>query len=167
MNLLKKNDKCATQRRGLAGAVLGMMLLFHAVLSSAAGNEAQTYVGAEACKGCHEKEYTNFMTYAKKSSSFQSIERLKKELTPEEIQGCYYCHTTGFGRPGGFVSQEETPHLKDAGCEVCHGPGGIHVETSDPADIQGHLTAKDCEDCHTSERVKAFRYKPLVRGGAH
>jgi hypothetical protein len=26
---------------------------------------------------------------------------------------------------------------------------------------------KDCESCHISERVNAFRYKPLIHGGAH
>lgn len=125
------------------------------------------YVGSSACMACHEKEYKAFTAYAKKSSSFQSIERLRKELAEEEIRGCYSCHTTGFGKPGGFVSEEETPDLKNAGCEVCHGPGEFHVRTQSLSDIKGHLTEQDCEVCHTSERVKAFRYKPLIRGGAH
>jgi hypothetical protein len=125
------------------------------------------YVGSSACTACHEKEYKAFTAYAKKSSSFRSIERLRKELTEEEIRECYSCHTTGFGKPGGFVSEEETPDLKNAGCEVCHGPGEFHITTQSPADIKGRLTEQDCEVCHTSERVKAFRYKPLIRGGAH
>lgn len=125
------------------------------------------YVGSAACKSCHEKEYGSFVAYAKKSRSFQSIERVRKGLTKEEVEQCYSCHTTGYGKPGGFVSPEETPHLKDAGCEVCHGPGELHVKTQDPQYIDGHLTMKDCEVCHISERVKAFRYKPLIHGGAH
>jgi len=125
------------------------------------------YVGSTACKPCHQNEYRNFVTYARKSTSFRSIERLRKELKPKEIRGCYYCHTTGFGEPGGFISKEETPHLKNAGCEVCHGPGEFHVKTGNPEDIQGQLSLKDCEACHISERVKAFRYKPLIHGGAH
>jgi hypothetical protein len=36
------------------------------------------YVGSESCKKCHESEYKNFTTYAKKSTSFRSIERVKK-----------------------------------------------------------------------------------------
>ncbi|MEW6585619.1 MAG: cytochrome c family protein, partial [Nitrospirota bacterium] len=82
------------------------------------------YVGSEVCKGCHETEYKSFITYAKKATSFRSIERVKKALSGDEIKGCYACHTTGYGKPGGFVSPEKTPHLKNAGCEVCHGPGG-------------------------------------------
>jgi hypothetical protein len=129
--------------------------------------EIQIYVGAKACEPCHKKEYESFIKYAKKSDSFQSIQRVKKGLTEEEIKQCYFCHTTGYGKPGGFVSAEETPHLKNAGCEVCHGPGGLHVRTQRAQDIKNKLTMEDCEVCHTSERVKAFRYKPLIHGGAH
>ena len=136
---------------------------------SCADNQVRTpkYVGSDACKGCHENEYRSFITYAKKATSFKSIERVKKGLTKEELKVCYYCHTTGYGKLGGFISEEKTPHLKNAGCEVCHGPGEFHVRTKNRRDIKGHLTLKDCEICHTSERVKAFRYKPLIHGGAH
>ncbi|MDH4321896.1 MAG: cytochrome c family protein [Desulfobulbaceae bacterium] len=126
-----------------------------------------TYVGCLACQSCHPEEFRRFVTYAKKSRSFESIERLRHSLTEAEIERCYGCHTTGYGKPGGFVSIEATPHLKNAGCEVCHGPGGRHAATSDPAAIKRHLTKEDCEVCHTTERVAAFRFKPLIHGGAH
>jgi hypothetical protein len=125
------------------------------------------YVGSDACKECHESEYKNFMTYAKKSSSFKSIERVKKGLTEEQMKECYFCHTTGYRKQGGFISPEKTPHLKNAGCEVCHGPGEFHIRTKNPKYIKRHLTIKDCEVCHIPERVRAFRYKPLIHGGAH
>ncbi len=125
------------------------------------------FVGAEACRKCHKDEYDRFMTYARKSKSFDSIERVSRRLTAEEIKGCYQCHTTGYGKPGGFVSPETTPHLRIAGCEVCHGPGEYHVKTMDPKYIKRRMTLKDCEACHIEERVKAFRYKPLIHGGAH
>ena len=133
------------------------------------GNNTETpkYIGSEACKACHQKEYRSFIKYAKKSISFESIQRVKKGLTEEEIKKCYFCHTTGYGKPSGFVSLEETPHLKNAGCEVCHGPGELHVRTQRAQDVKMNLTMKDCEECHISERVKAFRYKPLIHGGAH
>ena len=125
------------------------------------------YVGSEACAECHPEEYTNFTRYAKKSQSFKAVETQQKHLTEEEIKKCYSCHTTGYGQPGGFINPELTPHLKNAGCEVCHGPCGTHVKTQDTATVKKHLTKKDCETCHISTRVKAFRYKPLVHGGAH
>jgi hypothetical protein len=92
---------------------------------------------------------------------------VRKGLTEEEVKGCYHCHTTGYGKPGGFVSPEKTPHLKNAGCEVCHGPGEFHIKTQNPREIKRHLTKEDCESCHTEERVRAFRYKPMIHGGAH
>jgi hypothetical protein len=41
------------------------------------------------------------------------------------------------------------------------------VKTRSRQHIKRVMTMEDCEICHTSERVKAFRYKPLIRGGAH
>jgi hypothetical protein len=151
---------------------LATILLVHSIINLSLGlaetkSRAPKYVGSDACKDCHKDEYKSFMTYARKSRSFESIERVKKGLTKEEIEGCYHCHTTGYGKPGGFISPEKTPHLKNAGCEVCHGPGEFHVKTGDPRDTKRHMTMEDCEPCHTAERVKAFRYKPLIHGGAH
>jgi hypothetical protein len=125
------------------------------------------YVGSEACQQCHEAEYESFSRYARKSHSFQSVQKMKKGLTPDEVKVCYACHTTGYGRQGGFISLEQTPELKDAGCEVCHGPGGRHSQTEDPDHVLGKLTIDICKKCHTEERVSAFRYRPLIHGGAH
>ena len=151
----------------LAPLILLLVLGAHLPSQGTEQNGAGVFVGSLACKECHPEEYDNFMSYAKKSESFRSIERQMKHLTPEEIRQCYPCHTTGYGRPGGFISIEETPHLKNAGCEVCHGPGEEHVRTGDPAAVIGSMSKKDCEVCHISERVKAFKYKPLIHGGAH
>ena len=153
--------------RLLLPVLFTLLILSPTSIFSESNNQSRTYVGSQACKVCHGKEYTSFMKYAKKSKSYESIERVKKGLTAEEIKGCYFCHTTGYGKPSGFVSVEKTPHLKNAGCEVCHGPGGLHIRTNAPTDIKRRLTMEDCEVCHTSERVKAFRYKPLIHGGAH
>ncbi|MEW6053290.1 MAG: cytochrome c family protein [Nitrospirota bacterium] len=157
-----------------AKKVTAAMVFFFAVvvmtnmpLYSAETRKVPLYVGSDRCKKCHEKEYNSFMQYAKKSRSYNSIERVKKGLTQEEIRGCYVCHTTGYGKPGGFVSLEKTPHLKNTGCEACHGPAEFHVKTSDPDYIKRKMTLNDCEICHISERVKAFNYKPLIHGGAH
>jgi hypothetical protein len=147
--------------------ILFLTSLTNVSLSLAETKRSSVYVGSLACKSCHEEEYKSFMTYARKSNSFRSIERVRKGLTEEEVKGCYHCHTTGYGKPGGFVSPEKTPHLKNAGCEVCHGPGEFHIKTQNPRYIKSHLTKEDCEACHTEERVKAFRYKPMIHGGAH
>jgi hypothetical protein len=157
----------SSTRRAFFSLLLSFFLLLISKPPCGAASETSRYVGSLACKTCHQGEYGSFINYAKKSRSFEAIERVRKGLTEEEIRGCYFCHTTGYGRPGGFISPEKTPDLKNAGCEVCHGPGGSHVRTKSRRDIRTHLTMKDCEVCHTSERVKAFRFKPLIHGGAH
>jgi hypothetical protein len=161
-------DKCRRVMRYVFPLLVLSFVLFSETPSAfAQSKRTPSYVGSDVCRGCHEQEYNSFMKYAKKSKSFNSIERVKKGLTEGEVKGCYVCHTTGYGKPGGFISVEKTPHLKNAGCEVCHGPGEFHVKTMNRQDIKRRMTLKDCEVCHTSERVQAFRYKPMIHGGAH
>jgi mono/diheme cytochrome c family protein len=117
---------------------------------------------------CHPEEFENFKTYAKKAKSAESIQVMASDLKKEELEGCYACHTTGYGEPSGFKSYEETPELGDAGCEVCHGPGSEHVDMGgDPSLIKADLSLKDCTGCHNEERVRSFDFKPLLYGGAH
>ncbi len=129
--------------------------------------EEKVYVGSTVCKDCHDKEYDNYLKFAKKAHSFQSIKKMEKKLSPEEYRTCFECHTTGYGVKGGFVSEEQTPELKNAGCEVCHGPGSLHVESEDPDDIVREVTMEKCTTCHNKNRVNAFDFKPLLYGGAH
>lgn len=164
-----------SNKRKVEGIMKAKVLIGSAIFSifisavQCSGETLKTpiYVGSAACKDCHPKEYRSFNAHAKKSNSFKSIERLSAELSQEEVKQCYSCHTTGYGRPGGFVSIEKTPHLKDAGCEVCHGPGSLHVKTKAPRDIKRHISPEKCSECHISDRINAFRYKPMIHGGAH
>ncbi len=126
-----------------------------------------TYVGTDACADCHEEQYANFKKYAKKAKSDKSIKVMAPKLTAAELQGCYGCHTTGYGKPGGFESFEKTPHLSDAGCEVCHGPGSEHVDSGGDPSLIGSPTMEECLVCHNEERVANFGFRPLLYGGAH
>ena len=134
-------------------------------VSSAA--DEPVYVGTEACGECHPDHFEAFTKHSKKAKSFTSVQRMAAKLTPAELKGCYGCHTTGYGKSGGFRSEHETPHLKDAGCEVCHGPGSLHAESEDPEDLSTVIDVEACMTCHNSERVAAFSFKPLLYGGAH
>lgn len=139
------------------------------VITMAGSSFAQdvTFVGSQACRDCHEKEYASYMQYSKKAKSFSSVKKMEKKLTPEEYASCFECHTTGYGQKGGFVSETRTPELKDAGCEVCHGPGSLHAESGDPDQIQRQVSIELCNSCHDSSRIEAFKYTPLIFGGAH
>ena len=68
---------------------------------------------------------------------------------------------------GGFKSIESTPDLADVGCETCHGPGSEHAETQDPQSITRKPAVATCTECHNSERIQDFKFKPLMFSGAH
>jgi mono/diheme cytochrome c family protein len=143
------------------------VVVFLMMTSTVRSNSGQ-YVGSEACADCHESEYENYKKFSKKAKSGHSVKVMANDLTKAELEECFVCHATGFGKPGGFVSFEATPELADAGCEVCHGPGYDHVESGGDSElIQGKLQVSDCEHCHNPERVAAFDFKPLLYGGAH
>ncbi len=155
----------------LSGLVLfGWISAAGAADSSAAKPAPSTgfrYVGSQKCASCHEEIYKRFIKYSPKSRSYRSIRRMERGLTPQEKQHCYDCHTTGHGRPGGFVSLAKTPYLKDIGCESCHGPGSGHVKSEDKKQIRRRVPESICRKCHVSARIKAFKHVPLTFGGAH
>ncbi|UZP65998.1 cytochrome c family protein [Desulfovibrio mangrovi] len=150
------------------GRLLLVLFLCSGVLCAANSLAlAQEYVGTKACADCHEGQYARFMEHSKKAHSWKSISVMASDLTAEEKEGCYECHTTGYGK-GGFISYEKTPHLADVGCETCHGPGGEHVESGgDPETIRKTPELADCESCHNESRIGAFDFRPLIHSGAH
>lgn len=126
-----------------------------------------SYAGSKACSQCHETQHANFSKYSKKAHSWQSVAVMKPKLKEHELKQCYECHTTGYGKPGGFVSIEATPQLADVGCETCHGPGAEHAASGDPRHITRRPTTQTCTQCHNPQRVEDFRFKPLIFSGAH
>jgi hypothetical protein len=45
------------------------------------------------------------------------------------------CHTVGFHYKTGYVDEKTTKHLRDVGCESCHGPGSGHVAAPNRKDL--------------------------------
>ena len=91
------------------------------------------YISAKKCKKCHLKQYKSWKK-TKMAASFENLKpgvnadaKKKAGLDPDKDYtadpDCLKCHTTGYGRPGGFVSLEKTPDLINVQCETCHGPG--------------------------------------------
>ncbi|MBW8040480.1 MAG: hypothetical protein FVQ85_10810 [Planctomycetes bacterium] len=102
------------------------------------------YTGTESCKDCHQYEYDKWSTQSH-AHAYETLKSVDSELDPE----CVVCHVVGLKYESGFVSEEETGHLKDVGCEICHGPGSAHNETMGKAETTGPKL--DCTDCHTPE----------------
>jgi hypothetical protein len=151
--------------------VVVAVFLFAGALSAprvaAESTQGATFIGSAACNDCHPDQYERFKKFSKKARSWHSVEVMRSNLTSEELATCFECHTTGYGEPGGFVSAEETPELAHVGCETCHGPGSVHAEFGDAADITLEPSMEDCLACHNEQRVEAFNFKPLIYSGAH
>jgi hypothetical protein len=119
--------------------------------SQASGTSAQKateeprYVGMERCKECHPEDVKTYSEW-KYSRNFRILEMRGKEHDPK----CVACHTTGYGQPGGFVSVEETPHMKNVQCESCHGPASLHIKAPTVEEHQRTLSIPKnvCTTCH-------------------
>jgi len=114
--------------------ISGILFLASPVFAQDA--EHPDFAGVKSCKRCHRKVYKSW----KKSKMSQAFEILKpgnraeikkkagldpqKDYTKDE--NCLPCHTTGYGKTGGFVSLEKTPSMKGISCEACHGPGKLY-----------------------------------------
>ena len=134
-------------------AVISSMLLVLWVLLIRSSNifaEGQaTYVGVDKCKECHPNEFKQFDDNFAYTKTWKIIKMRGKISDPK----CLKCHSTGFGKPGGFVSEEATPNLEGKQCEVCHGPGSMHV--GNPADqviragMKNYVSENNvCIQCH-------------------
>ena len=114
--------------------VLGAFTVLVLVLVFAHAGHSAEYVGAKKCKACHMKQYKAWKKTTM-STSFENLkpgvkadEKKKAGLNPDKDYtsdaDCLRCHTTGYGKPNGFVSLGKTPKLINVQCEECHGPGG-------------------------------------------
>jgi hypothetical protein len=102
------------------------------------------YAGSESCKACHEYEYGKWGRNAH-AHAYATLEREGSQFDPE----CAICHVVGMDYESGFISEQKTGHLKNVGCENCHGPGSEHIKTGG---IVGFTDTKSaCIDCHTPE----------------
>jgi peroxiredoxin len=83
------------------------------------------YVGSAACESCHAAE---FATWAADPHA-RAVSTLEQKGKAADAD-CLRCHSTGFGRSGGFPSGAAAgahTDLARVGCESCHGPGGERV----------------------------------------
>lgn len=84
------------------------------------------YVGSDACKSCHPAEFDKW-SQSPHSHAYETLEKKATRPSNRQFDGeCLICHTTGMEFKTGFVNAKETPHLKNNGCENCHGPGSAH-----------------------------------------
>jgi len=109
--------------------------------------EGLKYTGSRACQNCHEYEYKKWSSRVH-AHAYATLEKVGSQYDPE----CVVCHVVGMKYESGFVSGERSGHLKNVGCENCHGAGSEHIESAGEVRIQmPKSVCTDCTDCHTPE----------------
>ncbi len=116
-------------------------------------DEGLSYVGSDSCKEvCHSDIYDKWSSLAH-ADAYATLVDVNSHFDPE----CVVCHVVGLEHESGFLTVEQTPKMKDVGCENCHGPGSKHIEN--PLEIKTGDPKSACEDCHTPEHSAEFGSK--------
>lgn len=168
---------------------MGFLILLLPILAPAA---AAQYVGETRCKVCHMPQSKSWKP-TKMANSFDLLkpgvaaeQKKAKKLDPTrdytKDATCLPCHTTGYGKPGGFVSVEKTPNLVGVQCEVCHGAGQGYLkpnlmslqnkEYKRAQLVAAGLVVPDealCKTCHNpkSPFYQPFDYAKRKAAGVH
>ncbi len=111
-----------------------------------------TYVEGKKCKTCHIKVF-NAQAETAHAKSFENLVDAGEATNAE----CLPCHTTGYGKTGGFVDAESTEDLAGTTCQACHGPGSAHIEKGLSKEQRREAiqkTPKDaCTKCHKTHEA--------------
>lgn len=117
------------------------------------------YVGGEECVYCHQPAVA-FWKGTKHAKAWGTLAAGHKQWNRD----CVGCHATGWLEPGGSVFAT-IDKLEDVQCEVCHGPGSLHVDADGKrADtLVRKPPASSCGRCHTPEHSDTFQYEAYLR----
>ena len=176
--------------RRLSNAVTLIVLLWGMsqlpVLAKAA------YVGASRCRACHLAQFKSWEV-TRMARSFALLQpgvaaeaKRAHNLDPNKDytsdRNCIYCHVTGYGEQGGFVSLAKTPNLVGVQCEACHGPGSDYLKPQFMSLQNREYKRRDlvaagmivpsaevCKKCHNpkSPFYRDFDYETRKRQGTH
>jgi hypothetical protein len=134
--------------------------LFFASLAAKRKNKnSKVFATETTCAGCHPDEH-KVWSESRHGRAYNTLVKVNKSFDPE----CLICHTVGFDKPGGFVSEIDTPNLKNVQCEVCHGSGIKHAESPQPG--FGKKAKDACKMCHVKNHSPKFNfndYWPKIR----
>lgn len=113
-------------------------------------------LGADACTGCHKKEYTGWLS----TKHRQSMADLKKEGNDQKVS-CVKCHGT---LTDGKAADALSSYVGGVQCEVCHGSGEAHVKAKGgkgnilalTSDSLSCVVGPLCTSCHDTENDPDF-----------
>jgi 2',3'-cyclic-nucleotide 2'-phosphodiesterase (5'-nucleotidase family) len=112
------------------------------------------YAGVDTCSTCHEEPRAVW----DKTQHAHAYATLSKQFKEYNLD-CVSCHVTGYDRPGGSTVTH-VDDLKDVQCEVCHGPGSLHVAKPEKVKVPFPKPSADaCLACHHPPHVHTFDAK--------
>ena len=109
------------------------------------------YASEQTCLICHPSKH-DLWKKSRHSHAYETLSRVNKAFDPE----CLACHVTGWGHSEGFISEVDTPNLKNVQCEVCHGPRLDHVSGSEQTFTID--AKKACKNCHVKNHSPSFNF---------
>lgn len=162
--------------------------------------EEAAYLGAKSCQKCHFKEYGSWQK-TRMARAFDTLKPdaaveakteagldPKKDYTREAK--CLSCHTTGYGKPGGYPAlvegkawtpeeKERAARMEGVGCEDCHGPGEKYspykkdhkdYKWADIAKLGAvHPVESTCTTCHNAQSptYRDFKFEEQIGKDTH
>ncbi len=114
-------------------------------------NKGKVYAGETACKTCHPKAYKTW-AQSRHGHAYATLKRVNKAFDPE----CLICHTVGFNKLGGFISEVDTPHLENVQCEECHDSALDHLKS--PKKGWSLKVKEACNKCHVKNHSPNFNF---------
>lgn len=157
------------------------MLFGLAIILTVCSTAQAQYIGSSRCRACHLPE-TKSWEQTKMAGVFELLKpgvaaeaKKARKLDPNKDYThdaqCLGCHTTGYGKPGGFESIEKTPGLAGVQCEACHGPGGNYTkanlmsfsnkEFKRAEVVKAGLVLPDANTCQACHNPKSPFYAPF------
>lgn len=120
------------------------------------------YVGAQACRACHEAEFAQWLT-TPHASAYKTLLDKHRHFQPV----CISCHVVGFGSEFGYHVGEPEDPLGNVQCEVCHGPGAAHVLSPSRTSIRREVPEAVCTSCHNQDHSDRFVYADRLPSVLH
>jgi len=112
-----------------------------------------TYVGSAKCKSCHPQEF-KIWEKSGHSHALLALETAKRPALRQYDGECVVCHVVGLQYESGYRNGKDTPHLKDVGCESCHGPGSEHIKNKNNAKLHALMNPGKRQPNETEQQHK-------------
>ena len=126
-------------------------LFFETLSTRRKKNNKQVFATDSSCKQCHPKAH-KIWKGSSHGQAYYTLHKVNKAFDPE----CLVCHTVGFNQQGGFISENDTPNLKNVQCEMCHGPGLDHI--NNPKSGWNISARQACKKCHVKNHSPKFNF---------